>query len=299
MSIFTGAGVAIVTPMTETGEVNYKKLGELLDYQIENGTDSIIICGTTGEASTLTHEEHLETIRYAIDKVAKRIPVIAGTGSNCTDTAVYLSQEAEKYGADGLLLVSPYYNKATQKGLIAHFTKIANSVKIPVILYNIQGRTGVNITPETIAYLAHNVENIVAVKEASGNISQVAKIAQLAGDELDIYSGNDDQIVPLLSLGGKGVISVLSNIAPKETHDIVAKYMEGDVAGSLALQLKAIPLIEQLFCEVNPIPVKAALNLMGWEVGPLRMPLTTMEEEHQKKLKEAMAAFGIKAKGEH
>ncbi len=299
MSIFTGAGVAIVTPMTETGEVNYKKLGELLDYQIENGTDSIIICGTTGEASTLTHEEHLETIRYAIDKVAKRIPVIAGTGSNCTDTAVYLSQEAEKYGADGLLLVSPYYNKATQKGLIAHFTKIANSVKIPVILYNIQGRTGVNITPETIAYLAHNVENIVAVKEASGNISQVAKIAQLAGDELDIYSGNDDQIVPLLSLGGKGVISVLSNIAPKETHDIVAKYMEGDVAGSLALQLKAIPLIEQLFCEVNPIPVKAALNLMGWEVGPLRMPLTTMEEGHQKKLKEAMAAFGIKAKGEH
>ncbi len=299
MSIFTGAGVAIVTPMTETGEVNYKKLGELLDYQIENGTDSIIICGTTGEASTLTHEEHLETIRYAIDKVAKRIPVIAGTGSNCTDTAVYLSQEAEKFGADGLLLVSPYYNKATQKGLIAHFTKIANSVKIPVILYNIQGRTGVNITPETIAYLAHNVENIVAVKEASGNISQVAKIAQLAGDELDIYSGNDDQIVPLLSLGGKGVISVLSNIAPKETHDIVAKYMEGDVAGSLALQLKAIPLIEQLFCEVNPIPVKAALNLMGWEVGPLRMPLTTMEEEHQKKLKEAMAAFGIKAKGEH
>lgn len=299
MSIFTGAGVAIVTPMTKTGEVNYPKLGELLDYQIENGTDSIIICGTTGEASTLTHEEHLETIRYAIDKVAKRVPVIAGTGSNCTDTAVYLSQEAEKYGADGLLLVSPYYNKATQKGLIAHFTKIANSVKIPVILYNIQGRTGVNITPETLAYLAHNVENIVAVKEASGNISQVAKIAQLAGEELDIYSGNDDQIVPLLSLGGKGVISVLSNIAPRETHDIVAKFMEGDLAGSLALQMKAIPLIEQLFCEVNPIPVKAALNLMGWEVGPLRMPLTTMEEEHQKKLKEAMDAFGIKAKGEH
>lgn len=299
MSIFTGAGVAIVTPMTKTGEVNYPKLGELLDYQIENGTDSIIICGTTGEASTLTHEEHLETIRYAIDKVAKRVPVIAGTGSNCTDTAVYLSQEAEKYGADGLLLVSPYYNKATQKGLIAHFTKIANSVKIPVILYNIQGRTGVNIAPETLAYLAHHVENIVAVKEASGNISQVAKIAQLAGEELDIYSGNDDQIVPLLSLGGKGVISVLSNIAPRETHDIVAKFIEGDLAGSLALQMKAIPLIEQLFCEVNPIPVKAALNLMGWEVGPLRMPLTTMEEEHQKKLKEAMDAFGIKAKGEH
>ncbi len=298
MSIFTGAGVAIVTPMTKTGEVNYEKLGELLDYQIENGTDCIIICGTTGEASTLSHEEHLETIRYAIDKVAKRVPVVAGTGSNCTETAIYLSQEAEKYGADGLLLVSPYYNKATQNGLIAHFTKIANSVKIPVILYNIQGRTGVNITPETIAYLVHNVENIVAVKEASGNISQVAKIAQLCGDAIDIYSGNDDQIVPLLSLGGKGVISVLSNIAPRETHDIVAKFMEGDLAGSLALQLKAIPLIEQLFCEVNPIPVKAALNLMGWEVGPLRMPLTDMEEAHQKKLKEAMDAFGIKAKGE-
>ncbi|MCI8310873.1 MAG: 4-hydroxy-tetrahydrodipicolinate synthase [Lachnospiraceae bacterium] len=298
MSIFTGAGVAIVTPMTKTGEVNYEKLGELLDYQIENGTDSIIICGTTGEASTLSHEEHLETIRYAIDKVANRVPVVAGTGSNCTETAVYLSQEAEKYGADGLLLVSPYYNKATQKGLIAHFTKIANSVKIPVILYNIQGRTGVNITPETIAYLVHNVENIVAVKEASGNISQVAKIAQLCGDAIDIYSGNDDQIVPLLSLGGKGVISVLSNIAPRETHEIVAKFMEGDLAGSLELQLKAIPLIEQLFCEVNPIPVKAALNLMGWEVGSLRMPLTDMEEVHQKKLKEAMDAFGIKAKGE-
>ena len=298
MSIFTGAGVAIVTPMTKTGEVNYEKLGELLDYQIENGTDSIIICGTTGEASTLSHEEHLETIRYAIDKVANRVPVVAGTGSNCTETAVYLSQEAEKYGADGLLLVSPYYNKATQKGLIAHFTKIANSVKIPVILYNIQGRTGVNITPETIAYLVHNVENIVAVKEASGNISQVAKIAQLCGDAIDIYSGNDDQIVPLLSLGGKGVISVLSNIAPRETHEIVAKFMEGDLAGSLELQLKAIPLIEQLFCEVNPIPVKAALNLMGWVVGSLRMPLTDMEEVHQKKLKEAMDAFGIKAKGE-
>lgn len=298
MSIFTGAGVAIVTPMTETGAVNYPKLAELLEYQIANKTDSIIICGTTGEASTLTHEEHLEVIRFTVEKVAKRIPVIAGTGSNCTETAVYLSVEAERYGADGLLLVSPYYNKATQKGLIAHFTKIANSVKIPVILYNIQGRTGVNIAPETIAYLAKNVENIVAVKEASGNISQVAKIAQLCGDSLDIYSGNDDQIVPLLSLGGKGVISVLSNIAPKQTHDIVAKFMEGDIKGSLELQLKAIPLIEQLFCEVNPIPVKAALNLLGWEVGTLRMPLSTMEEEHQKKLKEAMDAFGLKAKGE-
>lgn len=299
MSVFTGAGVAIVTPMTETGEVNYPKLGELLEYQIANGTDSIIICGTTGESSTLSHEEHLEAIRYTIEKVAGRIPVIAGTGSNCTETAVYLSTEAEKYGADALLLVSPYYNKATQKGLIDHFTKIANSVKIPVILYNIKSRTGVNIEPETLAYLAKNVENIVGVKEASGDITQIAKIAHLAGDSLDIYSGNDDQIVPILSLGGKGVISVLSNIAPRETHDIVAKFMEGDVAGSLELQLKAFSLVEKLFCEVNPIPVKAALNMLGWEVGPLRMPLSEMEEEHKAQLKAEMDAFGVKAKGEN
>ena len=299
MSIFTGAGVAIVTPMTETGAVNYPKLEELIEYQIANGTDAIIICGTTGESSTLTHEEHLEAIRFTAEKVAGRIPVVAGTGSNCTETAVYLSQEAEKYGVDGVLLVSPYYNKATQKGLIAHFTKIANSIKIPVVLYNIQSRTGVNMTPETIAYLAKNVENIVAVKEASGNISQIAKVAQLCGDSIDLYSGNDDQIVPILSLGGKGVISVLSNVAPKETHDIVAKFLDGDVAGSLELQLRAIPLVEKLFCEVNPIPVKAALNMLGWEVGPLRMPLSEMEEEHQKELKAAMDAFGVKAKGEN
>ena len=299
MSIFTGAGVAIVTPMKANGEVNYPKLEELLNYQIENGTDAIIICGTTGESSTLTHEEHLEAIRFTIEKVAGRIPVIAGTGSNCTQTAIYLSQEAEKYGADGLLLVSPYYNKATQKGLIAHFTAVANSVKIPIILYNIQGRTGVNMTPETIAYLAKHVENIVAAKAASGNISQTAKVAQLCGDSCYIYSGNDDQIVPILSLGGKGVISVLSNVAPRETHDIVAKFMAGDVAGSRELQLKALPVVEKLFCEVNPIPVKAALNMLGWEVGPLRMPLTEMEPEHQAQLKEAMAGFGIKAKGEN
>lgn len=298
MSIFTGAGVAIVTPMTETGEVNYPKLGEILEYQIANGTDAIIICGTTGESSTLTHEEHLETIRFAVETVNGRIPVVAGTGSNCTETAAYLSAEAEKYGADALLLVTPYYNKATQKGLIAHFTKIANSVKLPIILYNIASRTGVNITPETMAYLAKNVENIVAVKEASGNISQVAKMAQLAGDALDIYSGNDDQIVPLLSLGGKGVISVLSNIAPQETHDIVAKYLDGDVKGSRDLQLKALPLIEQLFCEVNPIPVKEAMNMLGWEVGPTRMPLSPMEEVHKANLKAAMEAFGVRAKGE-
>lgn len=299
MSVFTGAGVAIVTPMTETGEVNYPKLEEILEYQIANGTDSIIICGTTGEASTLTHEEHLEAIRFTIEKVGGRIPVIAGTGSNCTDTAIYLSTEAEKYGADALLLVTPYYNKATQKGLIAHFTKIANSVKIPVILYNVPGRTGVNITPETAAYLAKNVENIVGIKEASGNISQIAKLAHLVGDSMDLYSGNDDQIVPLLSLGGKGVISVLSNIAPQETHDIVAKFMAGDVKGSCELQLKALPLVDALFCEVNPIPVKTAMNMLGWEVGPLRMPLSPMEEAHMAQLKAEMDAFGIKAKGEN
>ena len=299
MSIFTGAGVAIITPMTETGAVNYPKLEEILEYQIANGTDAIIICGTTGESSTLSHEEHLEAIRFTAEKVAGRIPVIAGTGSNCTETAIYLSQEAEKYGVDGVLLVTPYYNKATQKGLIAHFTKIANSIKIPVILYNIQSRTGVNIAPETMAYLAKNVENIVGVKEASGNISQISKIAELCGESFDIYSGNDDQIVPLLSLGGKGVISVLSNIAPRETHDIVAKFMDGDVKGSRELQLRALPLIEILFCEVNPIPVKAAMNMLGWEVGPLRMPLSEMEEEHQKELKAAMDAFGVKAKGEN
>ena len=298
MAIFKGAGVAIVTPMTETGEVNYPKLAELLDYQIENGTDAIIICGTTGESSTLTHEEHLEAIRFTAEHVAGRVPVVAGTGSNCTQTAVYLSQEAKKSGADGLLLVSPYYNKATQKGLAAHFKTIADSVKLPVILYNIQGRTGVNIAPETLAWLAKNVENIVGVKEASNSITQVAKIAQLTDGALDIYSGNDDQIVPILSLGGVGVISVLSNIAPRETHDIVAKYLAGDVEGSRDLQLKALPLVEKLFCEVNPIPVKAALNMMGWEVGPVRMPLTVMEEEHQRQLKAEMDRFGIKAKGE-
>ena len=298
MAIFKGAGVAIVTTMTETEEVNYPKLAELLDYQIENGTDAIIICGTTGESSTLTHEEHLEAIRFTVEHVAGRVPVVAGTGSNCTRTAVYLSQEAEKSGADGLLLVSPYYNKATQKGLAAHFKTIADSVKLPVILYNIQGRTGVNIAPETLAWLAKNVENIVGVKEASNSITQVAKIAQLTDGALDIYSGNDDQIVPILSLGGVGVISVLSNIAPRETHDIVAKYLAGDVEGSRDLQLKALPLVEKLFCEVNPIPVKAALNMMGWEVGPVRMPLTVMEEEHQRQLKAEMDRFGIKAKGE-
>ena len=227
MSIFTGAGVAIVTPMKENGDVNFEKLGEILEEQIAEGTDAVIICGTTGESSTMTHEEHLEAIKYTVDKVNKRIPVIAGTGSNCTETAIYLSKEAEQYGADGLLLVTPYYNKATQKGLIAHYTAVANAVKLPIILYNVASRTGCNITPETAAYLAEHVENIVGIKEASGNISQVAQIAALTKGKMDIYSGNDDQIVPILSLGGKGVISVLSNVAPKYTHEIVAKFMEG------------------------------------------------------------------------
>ena len=293
MSIFTGAGVAIVTPMKENGEVNFEKLGEILEEQIAGQTDAIIICGTTGESSTLTHEEHLDAIKYTIDKVNKRIPVIAGTGSNCTQTAIYLSQEAEKYGADGLLLVTPYYNKATQKGLIEHYTAIANSVKLPIILYNVASRTGCNIEPKTAAYLAEHVENIVGIKEASGNISQVAEIAALTQGKMDIYSGNDDQIVPILSLGGKGVISVLSNVAPKYTHDIVAKFMEGKVEESRDMQLKALPLIHALFCEVNPIPVKTALNLMGKEVGSLRMPMTEMEDAHQEVLKKAMKDFGI------
>lgn len=293
MSIFTGAGVAIVTPMNADGTVNFEKLGELIEFQIANKTDCIIICGTTGESSTLTHEEHLECIKYAVDKVAGRIPVVAGTGSNCTETAIYLSTEAEKYGVDGLLLVTPYYNKATQNGLIAHFSAIANSVKVPIILYNVPSRTGCNILPTTAAKLADTCENIVAIKEASGNISQVAKLVSLTKGKLDIYSGNDDQIVPVLSLGGKGVISVLSNVAPEQTHNIVASYLEGDVKKSLELQLEALPLCEALFCEVNPIPVKAALNLMGMGVGGLRMPLTTMEEANQEVLKKAMKEYGI------
>ena len=293
MSIFTGAGVAIVTPMKPNGEVNFEKLGEILEEQIAGKTDAIIICGTTGESSTMTHEEHLETIKYTVEKVNKRIPVIAGTGSNCTETAIYLSKEAEKVGADGLLLVSPYYNKSTQKGLIAHYTAIAEAVNIPIILYNIAGRTGVNIQPETIAYLVKNVENIVGVKEASGNISQVTEIAALTEGKCDIYSGNDDQIVPIMSLGGKGVISVLSNVAPEYTHDIAAKYLEGKVEESCKMQLDALPLVHALFCEVNPIPVKTAMNMMGKEVGPMRMPLCEMEDAHKEVLRKAIKDFGL------
>ena len=295
MSIFTGAGVAIVTPFHEDGSVNYEAFKEQIERQIAGGTDAIIVCGTTGESSTLTHEEHLDVIRYCVKVVNKRIPVIAGTGSNCTETAIYLSTEAEKAGVDGLLIVTPYYNKCTQKGLAEHFTLIANSVKLPIILYNIPGRTGgVLIQPETVVKLCKEVENIVGVKDATGNISGVAKVMQLADGCVDLYSGNDDQVVPILSLGGKGVISVLSNVAPKETHDIVALFMEGKVKESCELQLKALPLVHALFSEVNPIPVKAALNLMGKEVGPLRLPLTEMEAAHQAVLAEEMRKFGIK-----
>ena len=293
MSIFKGAGVAIVTPMKANGEVNYDKLAALIEFQIENGTDAIIVCGTTGEASTLSHEEHLDVIKYCTEKVAGRVPVIAGTGSNSTETAVYLSTEAEKYGVDGLLLVSPYYNKATQNGLYTHFKTVADAVKLPIILYNVPSRTGCNILPDTIVRLATEVENIVGVKEASGNISQIAKLAAKADGKVDIYSGNDDQIVPILSLGGIGVISVLSNVAPRQTHDICEKYFTGDVKGSLELQLKAMELCDALFCEVNPIPVKKALNLMGMEAGGLRLPLTEMEEANVKKLEKAMKDFGI------
>ncbi len=293
MALFEGAGVALVTPFKENGEVNYEKLEEIVEEQIAGGTDAIIACGTTGEASTMTHEEHLDVIEYICRVTKKRIPVVAGTGSNCTETAVYLSAEAEKRGADGLLLVSPYYNKATQKGLMAHFTAVADAVKIPIILYNIPGRTGVTIKPETIAALCKDVDNIVGVKEASGNFSAIATLMSLSDGKVDLYSGNDDQIVPLLSLGGKGVISVLSNVAPRQTHDICASYFAGNVKTSASLQLKAIPLITELFSEVNPIPVKAAMNMMGKGVGPLRMPLTEMEPQNQEKLKRAMADYGI------
>ena len=293
MSIFRGSGVAIVTPMHDNGEVNYESFGKLIEFQIENGTDAIIVCGTTGESSTLTHEEHLDVIRYCIKAVNGRVPVVAGTGSNCTQTAVYLSREAEEAGADGLLLVSPYYNKATQNGLYAHFKAVADSVNLPVLLYNVPSRTGCNIQPETILRLCSEVENIVGVKEASGNISQIVKLMSLAQGRVDLYSGNDDQIVPLLALGGKGVISVLSNVAPGQTHDICAKFFEGDVAGSCAEQLRAIPLCKALFCEVNPIPVKKALELMGKGEGFLRMPLTEMEETHVLKLEKAMKEYGI------
>lgn len=293
MAIFEGAGVALITPFKENGEVNFEKLEELVEEQIAGGTDAIIACGTTGESSTMTHEEDDEVIRSICKKVNHRIPVIAGTGSNCTREAVSKSIAAEKAGADGLLVVTPYYNKATQKGLIQHFTTIANAVSIPVILYHIPGRTGVTMKPETIVTLCREVPNIVGVKEASGDFSAIAEIMHLSGGEIDVYSGNDDQIVPLLAMGGKGVISVLSNVAPRQTHEICASFFRGDVETSRRMQLEALPLINALFCEVNPIPVKAAMNLMGKEVGPMRLPLTTMEEQNQERLAKAMREYGI------
>ena len=293
MSVFTGAGVAIITPMKANGEVNYEKLGEFIDYQIENSTDAIVICGTTGEASTLTHEEHIETIRFAADHVKKRVPVIAGTGSNCTETAVYLSQEAQKAGVDACLVVTPYYNKATQKGLIKHYTTVAKSVDLPIIMYNVPGRTGCNIQPETAATLAKDVDNIVAIKAATGTMAQESKTMALAEGRLDMYSGEDGLIVPLMSIGAKGVISVLSNVAPQQTHDICAKFAEGKIEEARQLQFNALELVDALFCEVNPVPVKHALNLQGWDMGPLRMPLCEMEDANLERLRNAMIQYGI------
>lgn len=294
MALFKGAGVAIITPMKKNLEVDYEKLGAIIEDQIQNGTDSIIITGTTGEASTLTVEEHLEAIRAAVSFAKKRIPVIAGTGSNCTQTAIELSKEAQSAGADGLLVVTPYYNKATQKGLINHYTQIAGEVDLPIILYNVPGRTGCKIAPETAATLVKDVENIVGMKDAVGDISYSLKVMELTQGDIDLYSGEDGQVIPLLACGGIGVISVLSNVAPKFTHDMVMNYLNGNREEALKMQLKAIPLVEALFCEVNPIPVKAAMNLMGWEVGSLRAPLSDMEPENVKKLAKAMQDFGIK-----
>jgi 4-hydroxy-tetrahydrodipicolinate synthase len=292
MAIFRGAGVAMVTPMKENGEINYEVLGQLIEDQIAGHTDAIIICGTTGEAPTLEDDEHLEAIRYTVDKTAGRIPVIAGTGSNNTAHAIMMSKEAQKLGADGCLLVAPYYNKATQNGLVKHFAAIAGAVDIPCILYNVPSRTGSNILPETALRLANEVDNIVAIKEASGNISQVGKLAALCEGKLDIYSGNDDQIVPICALGGIGVISVLSNVAPRETHNMVEYCMMNRYDKARELQHKALDLVNALFSEVNPIPVKAALRMQGFEVGNPRLPLTEMEEAHKEVLKKAMIEFG-------
>lgn len=294
MALFKGAGVAIVTPMKENFEVNYDKLEELIDFQVKEGTDSIIIAGTTGEGSTLTMEEHIDVIKAAVRFTNHRVPVVAGTGSNCTATAIELSKDAEAAGADGLLVVTPYYNKATQSGLISHYTQIAEEVKIPIIMYNVPGRTGCNILPETAAYLYHNVENITGLKEATGNVAQAARTMNLTDGKLDMYSGEDGIVVPLMAIGAIGVISVWSNIAPKQVHDMCMKFLGGDIAGAARLQLEAEPLIDALFSEVNPIPVKKALNLMGMEAGPLRAPLCEMEESNARKLAETMKAYGLK-----
>ena len=293
MALFKGAGVALITPFHEDGSVNYEKLTEILEEQIAEGTDAIVAVGTTGEAATLTEDEHIEVVAHTVKVVNHRIPVIAGTGSNCTATAIDLSKRAEQAGADGLLLVTPYYNKATQKGLYTHYKAIADAVSIPCILYNVPGRTGMKIEPKTMAELYHNVKNIVGVKEATGDVGSTAELMRLVDDDFLLYSGEDGIIVPLLSIGGSGVISVLSNVAPKETAEICKKWFAGDVKGAWEEQKRALPLIHSLFMEVNPIPVKAGMNLQGKAVGGMRLPLTEMEEAHQEVLKEEMRRYGI------
>ena len=295
MSVFTGSGVAIVTPFTEDG-IDFQKLGELIDMHVERSTDAIIICGTTGEASTMTEDELKEAIKFAVEKTNKRIPVIAGTGTNDTAKTIKRSKYAQEVGADALLVITPYYNKSTQKGLVEHFTAVADSVDIPIIIYNVPGRTGMNITPDTLRKLCEH-KNISGIKEASGNFTQIAETAYLCGDKLDLYSGNDDQVVPLMSLGGKGVISVTANIIPEEMHDMVASYLEGDVQKSKELQLKIMPIFKALFCEVNPIPVKTAMNLLGYNVGKLRLPLTTMADQNLEFLKKTLVDYGFTLRG--
>ena len=293
MAIFKGAGVAIITPMKENLDLNYEKIEEIIDEQIKGGTDAIIITGTTGEASTMTEAEHLDVIRACVEFTKHRIPVVAGTGSNCTRTAVYLSQEAEKAGADGLLVVTPYYNKATQAGLIAHYTQIAESVKAPIILYNVPGRTGCNLLPETVAYLHKNVENIVGLKEATGNMAQASKTLDLTDGRIDMYSGEDGLVLPLLAIGAVGVISVWSNIAPADVHNLCQSFFDGDLETARKIQRKGLPLVEALFSEVSPSPVKKAMNLMGKQVGSLRAPLCEMSEANALKLAEAMKNYGL------
>lgn len=296
MAIFKGAGVAIVTPMKDNEEVNYEKLEELIEFQITEGTDCIVIAGTTGESSTMTLEEHSKVVKTAVEMVHHRIPVVAGSGSNCTKEAVFLSKEAEKAGADGLLAVTPYYNKATQGGLIRYYSEIAAETKLPIIMYNVPGRTGCNILPETAAVLFKNVPNIVGIKEATGNVAQACKLMSLTDGKIDLYSGEDGIVVPLLSIGGCGVISVWSNIAPAKVHTMCQSFFDGDLKTAMKLQLEAQDLVEALFSEVNPIPVKKALKLMGHEVGPLRSPLTEMTEGNAAKLAEVMKAYGLTVK---
>ena len=293
MAIYTGAGVAIVTPMKNNEDVNYDKLEEIINWQIDEGTECIIIAGTTGEASTLTMEEHRAVIKAAVDFTKHRVPVIAGTGSNCTRTAIQLSQEAEEDGADGLLIVTPYYNKATQGGLIKHYSQIADSTKLPIVMYNVPGRTGCNLLPETVATLFHTKENIVGLKEATGNIAQASQTMYLTDGRLDLYSGEDGILLPLLSIGAKGVISVWSNVAPRKVHDMCESFFKGDIETARKLQMEALPLINALFSEVNPIPVKAAMNAMGLDVGPLRAPLCEMTDVNKAKLVQVMREYGL------